>query len=312
MRLLNVHTLEFSKDLADNIPRYAIASHRWFGEAEVSLKDVLKKRNTHKAGYEKVQGFVEHVKVHMPHVEWLWIDTCCIDQKHGSELSEAINSMFKWYANAEVCLAYLADVERVDDLESFKKSEWFRRGWTLQELLAPWTVVFLTKRWEVIGHKGKTGRSKTGTELCSGPSLTASIVAASGLPERVLNDFEQSGDFTIEEKLNWTTGRKTTKEEDMWYCLLGIFNVSMPIIYGERAEHAKRRLLEEAQKAERGYEQQRLPTRASSEGNTRASSNIPFRRDSDFVERGTLLGNVQEKLAVRAGRAALVGLGGSG
>ena len=82
-----------------------------------------------------MQGFADYVKEQIPHVEWLWIDTCCIDQKHGPELSEAINSMFKWYSNAEVRLAYLADVEAVDDLEKFKVSEWFRRGWTLQERL---------------------------------------------------------------------------------------------------------------------------------------------------------------------------------
>ena len=312
MRLLNVHTFEFSKNLPDKIPRYAIASHRWFGDAEASFKDVLKKRNTDMDGYKKVKGFAEYVKVHLPHVEWLWIDTCCINQKHGPELSEAINSMFKWYSNAEVCLAYLVDVQTVDDLESFKRSEWFRRGWTLPELLAPWTVVFLTKWWKVIGHKGRAGRGKSGIELCSGPSLAASIVATSGLPERVLNDFEQSRGLTIEERLNWITGRESTKEEDKWYCLLGIFGVSMRITYGEGAVHAKERLLAKARKAERGYERQPFCGQAGVEPQTRLPSNIPFRHDPDFVERSTLLNNMQEKLGLRAGRPALVGLGGAG
>jgi hypothetical protein len=312
MRLLNVHTLEFSKHHPDNTPRYAIASHRWFGDAEASLKDVQKKRNTDTDGYKKVQGFADYVRDYIPHVEWLWIDTCCIDHRHGPELSEAINSMFKWYSNAEVCLAYLADVEAVDDVERFERSEWFRRGWTLQELVAPWTVVFLTKGWEVIGYKGRTGRGKSGIELRSGPSLAASVVAASGLPERVLDDFKQSRDFTTEEKLNWTKGRKTTKEEDIWYCLVGIFGVSMSIIYGEGAEHTKRRFLAKARKAESGHKQLPLPTGASPSTRAGPSSNIPFRRDADFVERGTLLDDMREKLGGCAGRAVLVGLGGAG
>ena len=173
-------------------------------------------------------------------------------------------------------------------------------------------MVFLTKGWEVIGHKGRTGRGKSGIELRSGPSLAASVVAASGLPERVLDDFEQSRDFTIEEKLNWTKGRKTTKEEDMWYCLLGIFGVSMPIIYGEGAGHAKRRLLAEARKAERGDEQLPPLPRASGGAQAGPLCNIPFRRDPDFVERGTLLDDMREKLDGCAGRAVLVGLGGAG
>jgi len=113
-------------------------------------------------GCGKVIGFAEYVKAHLPHVEWLWIDTCCIKQDSDRELSEAINSMFKWYREAEVYLAYLVDVEEKDDLDNFKASKWFRRGWTLQELLAPRTVVFLTKDWRVIGHKGGAGRGKSG------------------------------------------------------------------------------------------------------------------------------------------------------
>ena len=200
MQLLNVQSLEFHERDLPTLT-YAIASHTWKRGTEASIEDVRDKRNTGKEGYRKVQGFAEYVNAHIPHVEWLWIDTCCIKQDSDRELSEAINSMCKWYRDAEVCLAYLVDVEKTDDLDSFKASKWFRRGWTLQELLAPQMVVFLTKDWRVIGHKGGTGRGKSGITISSGRSLTPSVVAATGIPEKVLNDFKQSNGFTVQEKL---------------------------------------------------------------------------------------------------------------
>ena len=175
MRLLNVHTLKFHEYLPHNIPRYVIASHRWMSDAEATLEDVQNKRNADKIGWKKLEGFAKYIEDHVQHVDWLWIDTCCINKKSDAELSKSINSMFKWYLNAEVCLAYLADVEVRNDLDGLKRSEWFRRGWTLQELVAPRTVVFLTQAWEVIGHKGETGRSKSGIELHSGSSLNTTI-----------------------------------------------------------------------------------------------------------------------------------------
>lgn len=109
----------------------------------------------------KVEGFCALVRKHVPSVNWLWIDTCCIDQKSSSEVQETVNSMFKWYRTAVVCLAYLEDVtQNASDGErnpNIVGSVWFyggTRGWTLQELLAPHVVIFLTKEWQTIGHKG--------------------------------------------------------------------------------------------------------------------------------------------------------------
>ena len=173
-----MNTFDLRKFVPTRIPQYAIASHRWCqDEDELSLDAIKGKHEGYqtKKGYMKLEGFVDFVKSHLQHIEWLWIDTCCINRNSDAELSESINSMYKWYANAEVCLAYLADVE-ARDLNSFKQSEWFLRGWTLQELLAPRTVVFLARDWTILGHKG-TGRCKGGIDLTCGPSLTASLVA---------------------------------------------------------------------------------------------------------------------------------------
>lgn len=153
MRLLNVETLEFTDFHNDERPTYAIASHRWQG-AEAFFQDVQSKRNTYKSGYKKIEHFAKFVRKRICSVKWLWIDTCCINKDSAAELSEAINSMFNWYRDAEVCLAYLEDFSTTEDVDGITHSNWFTRGWTLQELIAPRLVVFLDHDWEVIGHKG--------------------------------------------------------------------------------------------------------------------------------------------------------------
>ena len=262
MRLLRVSTLEFSSFPPDEIPKYAILSHKW-GREESSFQEATRKHNddVEKEGYKKVKDFAEYVMKSLPHVKWIWIDTCCINQESSAELTEAIISMYKWYSGAEVCFAYLAGATRRDDLEEFKGDEWFRRGWTLQELIAPATVVFLTRTWEVIGHKGKTGRCRSGIDLESGPVLTAPLVAVTGIPKVVLDDFKQSRNLGVEERLAWADGRKTTRDEDMSYCLLGIFDVGMSARYGEGGEHARTRLFEAIDRASGDYEQKYLSTR---------------------------------------------------
>lgn len=103
-------------------------------------------------GYSKIEGCC--IQSHEDGYRYVWIDTCCINKSTSSELSEAINSMFMWYKKAQICYAYLDDVSRCDILkEEFSNSQWFRRGWTLQELVAPNNVVFFSRDWEEIGSK---------------------------------------------------------------------------------------------------------------------------------------------------------------
>ena len=95
MRLLHVESLKFAQFHNDNTPRYVIASHRWCSEGEATFKDIHKDRNPDSIGYHKVQAFANYIKNYVPSVEWLWIDTCCINKQDAAELSEAINSMFE-------------------------------------------------------------------------------------------------------------------------------------------------------------------------------------------------------------------------
>ena len=241
MRLLNVNSLRFTEFHDDNRPDYVAASHRWTAD-EATFQNVQDGHDTKGKGCEKVEAFAEYIRDNMTGVEWLWIDTCCIDKTSAAELSEAVNSMFEWYRMAKLCLAYLADVKNDDEPSSFEKSEWFKRGWTLQELLAPSTVVFVTKGWQVIGYKGDSLHGDCLPFI--GPDLSKRIARSTGIPEQVLRNYRANLDLSVHDKMKWMEGRKTTRPEDMSYALFGILGVTLPVIYGEKYEGARQRLLD--------------------------------------------------------------------
>jgi hypothetical protein len=137
------------------IPPFAILSHKWGADhEEVTLKDLVEGTGRTETGYEKIRACAEQTA--KDGIELFWVDTCCIDKTSSSELSESINSMWRWYRNSRICYAYLSDVHTDTNLArdvEFTKSQWFSRGWTLQELLAPSTVVFYDSAWQSIGTK---------------------------------------------------------------------------------------------------------------------------------------------------------------
>jgi hypothetical protein len=223
MRLLNVNTLdleEFMGEFGYGIPPYAILSHAW-GKQEVSFSEMTADLAAlaQREGYQKIVRFCAKAKSE-GHC-YAWIDTCCIDKSSSAELSEAINSMFRWYREATVCYAYLDDVRSsenpADKLSSFPHSRWFTRGWTLQELLAPHEVVFLSKDWREIGTKR---------------SLRKTISSLTTIDEKTLVDCTWDH-ASVACKMSWASSRNTTRLEDKAYCLMGLFDVNMPIIYGE-------------------------------------------------------------------------------
>ena len=213
MKLLNVFTLQIEEFLDQQAPQYAILSHTW-GDEEVTYQDMQSGKAQSKKGWSKIRSYCDLVE--QGGLEYAWIDTCCIDKASSSELSEAINSMFAYYQEAAVCHAYLADVDDYTDLEAFRKSRWFTRGWTLQELLAPACMFFLSRTWEVIGSKAL---------------LAYVISAASGISTDHLADFNQA---CVAQKMFWASHRQTTRVEDRAYCLLGLFGINLPLLYGER------------------------------------------------------------------------------
>ncbi|KAK5113651.1 hypothetical protein LTR62_003278 [Meristemomyces frigidus] len=241
-RLLHVESLDFSEFQDDQRPPYVAASHRWLSRSETTFQDVRDRCKMEGAGYRKVEAFARYVGEHLAPIKWLWIDTCCIKKDSAAELSEAINSMFDWYHDADLCLAYLADVDTVElgPGSSFEKSQWFRRGWTLQELLAPRVVLSVTVEWHVVGHKGSPVYNEC--QPSTGRSLDKIVSRSTGIPEAVLQDYGAGMQYTIDEKMRWMEGRKTTRPEDMAYSMFGILGVTLPVIYGEKYDRASRRL----------------------------------------------------------------------
>jgi hypothetical protein len=236
MRLLQLQegTLSLVEFRGSNIPRYAILSHTWgLEDEEVNFQDVTLLTNEGKVGYRKLYFCGEQAK--KDGLDYFWVDTCCIDKTNLPELSEAINSMFRWYQKAEKCYVYLSDVACGEDSEgmqrwkpAFRKSRWFTRGWTLQELIAPRTVEFYSSDGSYLGNK---------------ETLEQTVHEITDIPIRALQD--EPFRFSLKDRESWLGTRETTIEEDSAYCLLGIFDIHLPLIYGEGRDHAMRRLRKE-------------------------------------------------------------------
>ena len=241
MRLLNVHSFELSEFIGEeHTPRYAILSHTWSNE-EVNYAEFDQRVSEHKEGWAKIVSFCQLAASR--NIDYAWIDTCCVDKRSSAELSETINSIFRWYAQAAECYALLSDVTSVGPQRNqwehkFEQSRWFTRGWTLPELLAPKTVIFVDNCWQIIGYKAPPTETALVERVLDGSSiryplnLTERIEAITGIPRRFLEG-ESLSEASVDDRIDWARNRKTTRVEDMAYCLLGILGLSMDLRYGE-------------------------------------------------------------------------------
>jgi hypothetical protein len=222
---------------SQKIPPYAILSHRW-RDGEVSFQDCHSIPDiatdaiiTKKPGYRKLKGSCSQAL--QDGYSYVWVDTCCIDKSSSAELSEAINSMYNWYERSQRCYVYLDDACSSEDPRAegsrFRKSEWFNRGWTLQELIAPTHVAFFDAKWKKIDNKA---------------SLANLIAQITRVDEAILRDGMYAHETSIAQRMSWAGGRKTSKDEDRAYSLLGLFGVHMPTIYGEGSRAFRRLQLE--------------------------------------------------------------------
>ena len=225
-----VKVLEFGNDEATE---YAILSHRWIAQ-EVDYDEMVelakmdrKERDEirQRDGYRKILQSCKQAQ--KDGYERLWVDTCCIDKRSSAELSEAINSMYRWYENAKVCYAYLHDVHG-SSLPTERKylrypgsdgwPEWFSRGWTLQELIAPSNVQFFNQDWQTIGDKR---------------TLSPTLRNVTGIPEHILTHGLRENRPCVAQIMSWASHRRTTRVEDRAYSLMGLLDVNMPMLYGE-------------------------------------------------------------------------------
>ena len=229
MWLLNTSTLELCEFLGEVKVPYGILSHRWEStEDEVSHKDHRKQLKDGTPGREKIRNLCRLAR--NEGLEWAWIDTCCIDKRSSAELSEGINSTFSWYRKAKTCFAYLKDV---GPEKTWEESEWWQRGWTLQELLASPHVVFCDQRWHKFGTKAQMAKK---------------IEKIFGIPYDVLTEPGAYMKCCVAQRMSWAAGRRTGIVEDRAYCLLGLFQINMPLLYGEGRKAFQRLQLEILQK----------------------------------------------------------------
>ena len=214
--------------------KYATLSHRW-GKDEPLLRDI-RGRTVYDMdltdGLMKLQSFC--ATACECGYSWAWSDTCCIDKDSTVELAKAITSMFSWYRRSALTIVHLADIFGTGLLSS---SVWFKRGWTLQELLAPRTVLFYTRDWSLYRECSSSNHKEDVV-------LLRELEDATGIAQQYLTNFDPGID-NARSRLQWASERHTTEPEDIAYSLFGIFNVYLPIIPGESAENAFGRLLAE-------------------------------------------------------------------
>jgi hypothetical protein len=250
-------------------PPYAILSHTWGSdETEVTFRDIESGKGKSKPGYQKLIFCAQQAA--KDGLQFFWIDACCVNKTSSAELSEAMNSIFKWYREAQKCYAILYDVSSSfeNDIQAFRRSRWFTRGWTLQELLAPPVIEFYSREGEFLGDRD---------------SFAQEIPEVTGIPITALKGKPLS-QFSVQKRLSWAENRLTTHEEDAAYCLLGIFDVHMPLIYGEGRENAFRRLLREIAYKDDGFGADNsvlAPHLSFSSNNTQAVPKDTLGADSD-------------------------------
>ncbi|KAL4074896.1 heterokaryon incompatibility protein-domain-containing protein [Scleroderma yunnanense] len=217
----------------DEATAYAILSHRWI-EQEVNYDEMVRLEKMEKGEQDEVRGRLGYRKIldsckqaEKDTYEWLWVDTCCINKESSAELSEAINSMYRWYENSKICYAYLHDVHDSsfpdeEDDKTYPKfngwPEWFSRGWTLQEMIAPSNVQFFNRDWQPIGDKRK---------------LAPTLTRITRVPQHILTDGLFGNRPCVAQIMSWAANRTTTRVEDRSYSLLGLLDVNMPMLYGE-------------------------------------------------------------------------------
>lgn len=229
MRLINTSSLELLHVVDSTQETYVVLSHVW-GNEEVTFEELSQPASRSKFGFDKIEKTCSLAR--QQGFDWAWVDTCCIDKTSSAELSEAINSMFTWYRDSQVCFVHLADLEPIPtDMnkrdrrpflnEHLARCRWFTRGWTLQELIASRNVEFYDQEWNFVGTKS---------------DLEDILSRITNIDSSVLRDSSRLREVPVGRRMSWASMRQTTRKEDVAYCLLGIFDINMPMLYGEGAK----------------------------------------------------------------------------
>lgn len=249
MRLINATTMKLESFLDDSTrPKYGILSHTWDAK-EVTFQDI--QQPDYKVTSIKILGCCAQAL--KDGLEWVWVDSCCIDKSSSAELSEAINSMFNWYRASDRCYIYLSDVPdetphvSLHFSSAFCKSHWFKRGWTLQELLAPRYRIFYTNTWTEIGiiKTGDEPSFNRGPLTKDNRNILDSVSYVTHIETQCIVGNIAYQNVSVATRMSWAADRETTRPEDTAYSLFGLFDVNLPLLYGEGGERAFFRLQDE-------------------------------------------------------------------
>jgi hypothetical protein len=219
--------------------QYAMLSHRWEGK-EPMLRDI-QGRSVYDSeldpigGMTKLRSFCNTARD--AGYNWAWSDTCCIDKNNNVELQESVNSMFLWYHHSALTIIYLSDVPPSSKSGALAKSAWNKRGWTVQEFIAPKVILFYQNNWTLY-LDDRTPNHKESA------AIMQELKDATGIDRSAIAAFRPSMN-DAREKLHWASTRVTTRQEDIAYSLFGIFGVRLPVDYGENQDNALGRLLQE-------------------------------------------------------------------
>lgn len=286
MRLINANTLKLESFFQANVPPYAILSHTWGpDEEEITFQD-FQNDKIDKPGVGRFKLKASCQQAGKDGLKYIWNDTCCIDKANSTELGEAINSMFKWYERADRCYAFLQDVSP-ETMHLFPRSRWFTRGWTLQELLAPREVAFYSNKWRPLGSRR---------------DLAIQIEQATSIPRHFLIGVASIFEASIAQRMCWAANRQTKRPEDIAYSLLGLFGVTMPMIYGE-GDQAFFRLQEEIMR--RGVDDSILAWGLQTDTGTgkaafQTSRGVLAKKPYDFKNCGLVVSSEESKTSIES------------
>ena len=205
--------------------RYATFSHKWEDNEPLFEKVIhivvydLEESLTH----DKLQMFCKIVRDSGFH--WAWSDTCCINKGDHVVLQEALVSMFKWYEGSALTIVLLRGVRSPSKRGDLVRSIWNTRAWTFQEYHASKVVRFYTEDWKPYLNPDIPNHKES-------PEIISEMEEATGVSARALLALRPGLD-DIREKLRLASTRRTTRVEDSAYSLLGIFSMSLSVVYGE-------------------------------------------------------------------------------
>ncbi|WYZ40798.1 hypothetical protein EsH8_IV_001139 [Colletotrichum jinshuiense] len=237
MRLLHtgtqqLHTFPFPPPVS-----YAILSHTWSSPSDDEWTRYNIANTDTTTGTLTLHGIIDRAchLAQAEQIEFVWIDAACIVKSSSADISESINLLPKYFKAAAVCFAFLSDLpcgERMPCQDTWTRCQFWNRAWTLQELILPSKIQFYDAQWHPRGERNSN-------------TLSSLISHITGIDEDVLTHRKTLCETSVARKMSWAACKEVSKPEDIAYALLGIFDLCMPIVYGEGKERAFRRLQEE-------------------------------------------------------------------